>query len=226
MPKSKRSKIVSLTKTQKKPGRERKDTLFTQIRECVETYAHIFVFSIDNMRTTFFKDVREEWKTNSRFFLGKNKVIAKALGLTPEEAYRDNLHLLAQKLEGQVGILFTNADVEQVKSYFSTFRSNDYARSGFIATETVTIPAGPVTRGPDAEKFPHNMEPQLRALGMPTKLVVGVVTLDRDYTICEEGDTLTPEQAQLLKHFYNQMAVFHVDLLYHWTDGTFTELEQ
>jgi mRNA turnover protein 4 len=51
-------------------------------------------------------------------------------------------------------------------------------------------------RGEDP--FPHNMEPQLRQLGMPTQLVNGVVMLRSDHVICREGDVLTPEQAQLL----------------------------
>jgi hypothetical protein len=42
------------------------------------------------------------------------------------------------------------------------------------------------------------MEPQLRALAMPTCLKRGVVTLNEDYTICTQGQTLTPEQARLL----------------------------
>jgi len=45
------------------------------------------------------------------------------------------------------------------------------------------------------------MEPQLRALGLPTALKTGVVTCLFDYTVCKKGDTLSPEQAQLLVSF-------------------------
>lgn len=100
----------------------------------------------------------------------------------------------------------------------------DYARTGSIATQTVVIPAGPVTRGLDHETFPNNMETQLRSLGMPTSLKNGVVTLARDYEICTEGSALTAEAAQLLKHFYIQMAEFRVLLLCHWHGGVFEEL--
>jgi len=47
------------------------------------------------------------------------------------------------------------------------------------------------------------MEPQLRKLGLPTALKKGVVTCLFDYTVCKKGDTLTPEQAQLLVNIYN-----------------------
>lgn len=71
----------------------------------------------------------------------------------------------------------------------------DYARTGNIATEEVTIVAGPLTQ------FQHTMEPELRKLGMHTSLRKGVVTLDTDYTICKKGDKLKPEQARLLVSF-------------------------
>ena len=104
------------------------------------------------------------------------------------------------------------------------FEQLDYARSGTPATETIVIPAGPIMRASD-EPFPHNMEPQLRKLHMPTRLVCGVVTLDREYTICQEGDVLTPDQAQLLKLFYKAMANFKIDILCHWEEGVFVDLQ-
>lgn len=60
MPRSKRNKVVTLSKTQKKPGRENNEKLYSAIRESVDTYEHIFVFSVDNMRNTYLKDVRSE----------------------------------------------------------------------------------------------------------------------------------------------------------------------
>lgn len=72
------------------------------------------------------------------------------------------------------------------------YGEDDYARSGFVATETIELPAGPL---PD---FAHSIEPHLRQLGMPTALSKGVVTLLKDYTVCKEGQTLAPEPARIL----------------------------
>lgn len=44
------------------------------------------------------------------------------------------------------------------------------------------------------EVFAHSMEPQLRKLGLSTKLDRGVPTLLGEHTVCKEGDVLTPEQ--------------------------------
>jgi mRNA turnover protein 4 len=47
------------------------------------------------MRNTFLKEIRSEFK-DSRFFLGKNKVMAKALGTTVEDEYKENLRQVSK----------------------------------------------------------------------------------------------------------------------------------
>ena len=61
MPKSKRDKKVSLTKTAKK-GLELKQNLIEELRKCVDTYKYIFIFSVANMRNNKLKDIRNAWK--------------------------------------------------------------------------------------------------------------------------------------------------------------------
>lgn len=59
MPKSRRNKVVHLTNVVKK-NREHKEKLFENIREALGEYQHCFVFSVDNMRNTYLKTVRQE----------------------------------------------------------------------------------------------------------------------------------------------------------------------
>ena len=49
-----------------------------------------------------------------RFFFGKNRVMQLALGRTEEEEYRENLHKLTRHVQGQTGLLFTNATEKEV----------------------------------------------------------------------------------------------------------------
>lgn len=57
MPRSKRAKVVNLSKVEKK-GKELTLKTFANIQECIGKYPHLFVFSVDNMRNTYLKDVR------------------------------------------------------------------------------------------------------------------------------------------------------------------------
>ena len=49
-------------------------SVWLQIKECIDEYANIFLFSVQNMRNTKLKDVRSKWR-DSRFFFGRNKVM-------------------------------------------------------------------------------------------------------------------------------------------------------
>lgn len=190
-----------------------KQNLIEELRKCVDTYKYLFVLSVGNMRNQKLKDVRNAWK-HSRLFFGKNKVMAVALGRGPSDEYKDNLHQLCKCLKGEVGLLFTDRTQEEVKEWFDKFQEIDFARAGNKATFGVALDAGPL------EQFTHSMEPQLRQLGLPTALKKGVVTLLSDYEVCKERDTLTPEQARLLKLFGYQMAEFKVTLKAMWTAET------
>ncbi|XP_070615578.1 mRNA turnover protein 4 homolog [Erythrolamprus reginae] len=219
MPKSKRDKRVSLTKTTKK-GLEAKQNLIEELRKCVDTYKCLFVFSVANMRNNKLKDIRSAWK-HSRIFFGKNKVMIVALGHSRSDEYKDNLHEVSKHLRGEVGLLFTNRTKNEVIKWFSQFRETDFARAGNKAIFTVNLDMGPL------EQFSHSMEPQLRQLGLPTALKKGVVTLLSDYEVCKEGDLLTPEQARILKLFGYAMAEFNVTIRSMWDaeTGEFEQLE-
>ncbi|XP_061689479.1 mRNA turnover protein 4 homolog [Syngnathoides biaculeatus] len=212
MPKSKRDKKISLTKTAKK-GLESKQKLIEELRKCVDTYKYLFIFSVANMRNNKLKDIRTAWK-HSRFFFGKNKVMIVAIGRGETDEYRDNLCQVSKHLRGEVGVLFTNKTKEEVQEYFGHYSEMDYARSGNVAQMDVTLDEGPL------EQFPHSMEPQLRQLGLPTTLKKGVVTLLRDHTVCKRGDVLTPEQARILKLLGIEMAEFKVKIKCMWSSET------
>ncbi|KAL0077088.1 ribosomal protein L10-domain-containing protein [Phycomyces blakesleeanus] len=222
MPKSKRVSVVALTQTDKK-GREGKEKLIEEIQKSVDQYSYIWLFSVKDMRNTFLKEVRNDFKT-SRFFMGKNRVMAKALGTTPEEEYKPELSKLAEQLNKEVGLLFTNKTPEEVKNYFEEFRQPDYARSGVVASQTIVVDEGAVKRGVDP--MPHNMEPLLRSLGMPTLLRNGIVSLSAPYTICKVGDTLSTNQAHLLKLFYHQLAEFRIQPICCYHNGEITNVSE
>lgn len=61
MPRSKRNKVVSLTKTKGK-GRDLKSKLIESLRENVDEYENIFVVSFENLRASRFKDIRMDWR--------------------------------------------------------------------------------------------------------------------------------------------------------------------
>lgn len=76
MPKSKRQKVVHLTKVDKK-GKELSLKTFANVRECLDQYQYCFVFAVENMRNTYLKDVRNDLN-DSRYVLLISGLVADA----------------------------------------------------------------------------------------------------------------------------------------------------
>ncbi|BGP13233.1 hypothetical protein JCM10213_004996 [Rhodosporidiobolus nylandii] len=218
MPRSKRDRVVALTQTAKK-GKEAKGKLIEDVREQAEQFAYLWVFEVEHMRNNLLQEVRTAWK-GSRIFLGRNAVMRKGLGATPEDECRLGVHKVANMLEGNRGLLFTNETPEVVKDWFESFQKQDFARTGNKVDETFELPAGPILINDDPA--PHSLEPQFRKLGMSTSLLKGVPTLSTPHTVCKAGDTLNPNQVNLLKLFGKTFATFQIIPLLgvHLTDGS------
>ena len=114
-----------------------------------------------------------------------------ALGRSPEEEYRDDLCKLGEQLGGNCCLFFTNRPREEVMQFFNEYKSLDYARAGFKATETFVISKGELP-------FAHSLFEELKKLRLPVEMKNGVICLREDYSVCKVGKILTPEQCRLL----------------------------
>ncbi len=57
---------VTLSKTKKK-GKVQKESLVKSVRDCLDEYSSVYVFSFENMRNTKFKEFKEDLKSSSRY---------------------------------------------------------------------------------------------------------------------------------------------------------------
>lgn len=153
--------------------------------------------------------------------------MSRALGTSPSDAIAQGIDRLSPFLAGSVALLFTNRDPAAISAYFSTFTPVDFARAGAVAGSEFVIPPGVVyaTGGavPAEHDVPlgHTIEPELRRLGVPTRMVRGKVVLggsesgegSEGYTVCKEGDVLDSRQTRLLKLFDQCLSEFKVRVL-------------
>lgn len=183
--------------------------------------------------------------------MGKTKVMVHALGATAETEYAKGLSALTKYVSGEVGLLFTSRSEAEVKAFFAGFREVDFARAGNRAERGFRIPKGVELRtasgveGMEGEEdpIPVSMEPTLRKLGVPTRIVKGKVVLEESgadegemeeddgeggngYVVCRPGDILDSRQTTLLKIFGVRMAEFRIGLKAVWekASGTVREI--
>ncbi|KAI5860516.1 mRNA turnover protein 4 [Durotheca rogersii] len=229
MPKSKRSKVVHMTKVTKKT-REHKERLFDNIRDAIAQHQYCFVFAVDNMRNTYLKDLRQEL-SDSRFFFGKTKLMARALGRTAADSAADGTWALAAHVRGTVGLLVTSRAPGAVLAQLGAVRRADFARAGAVAPRGFALPPGALhaTGGevPAEHDVPvgHALEPELRRLGLPVRMARGRVELDAPadgagHVVCRAGDVLDARQTRLLKLFDVCLAEFRVRVVAYWTAAT------
>lgn len=226
MPRSKRNRTVPTSKV-KKNHKDLAKRLHSSIQTALDTYAYIYVFSVTNMRNNALKSIRSEL-SDSRIFMGKTKLMAHALGTTAETAHTEGVEKLAPFMSGEVGLLFTDRAPSEVEAFFAGRSERDYARAGTVADGDFVIPHGELTtrygvEGGQDDPLPMAIEPTLRKLGVPTRLVRGKVVLEEGgeegfgmesdgYVVCRDGDTLDSRQTTLLKIFGVRMAEFRVQL--------------
>ncbi|KAI4260629.1 MAG: hypothetical protein LQ352_000191 [Teloschistes flavicans] len=221
MPKSKRAKVVHLTKTQKK-GKELTLRLYANIQECVPQFPYIYVFSVENMRNNYLKNVRTDLAGDSRIFFGKTNVMARALGDSPSTEPFPSTSLLSPHLSGPCGLIFSHRDPPAMLAHFAAYHPLSYARAGTISTSTFTLLSGPLVydTGEESIPIPAQQEPMLRKLGVPTRMEKGRVMLDEPFEVCKEGEVLGSGQTTLLKIFGVAMAEFGVSVRAWWKSET------
>ena len=241
MPKSKRARVVHTSKTPKN-RKELVKRLYANVQAAADTYDYLWAFDVQNMRNTNLKEVRSQLN-DSRIFMGKTKVMVHALGATVETEHAPGLRLLSAHMSGEIGLLCTNKTPGEIRNYFATFTAWDYARAGTPASDAFIIPPGELrtsfgAEGGENDLIPISIEPTLRKLGVPTRIVKGRVVLDDSpgakqiqcedvdgYMVCRMNEPLDARQTALLKIFGVRMAEFRVTLKALWTkaDGTVTQ---
>lgn len=206
-----------MTKAEKQ-SREDKERLADEIRASLDKYQYVWILRVDNMRNTFLKTIRQDWK-GSKITFGKTKMMQKIFGRTVEEEYLPNLHEISKFIVGEVGLLFTDEEPKVVQEYFDSFVKVDYARAGTVSPIDFVLPAGIVySRGgqiPVEDDVPlaHSLESTVRQLGVPSSLKAGKVVISNEYQVVKAGQTLNSNQTRLLKLFGVACAEFKVTLV-------------
>merc|ERR1711862_1043762 len=225
------------TQTKTKNNKEHKARHMQEIRDAINTYSNLYVFSYENMRSTKFINVRKYFhndnnnkdsimndeddsmscSNSSRLFLGKNKLIQIALGRTIEDEHDINLHEVSSKyITGSIGLLCTSKSKSEIEHYFHSINEDDYARVGqYPISQNIII------TNQDIKKFQTTMVDLFRKLGLPVEVNNGILKLiggREEYVLVKAGKNvmLSVETCKLLHLFEIKVAKFRLTLLCRW----------
>jgi mRNA turnover protein 4 len=194
----------------KRKSSEHKERLVARVREALDRHPRALVLRHRNMRNANLKDVRQYVKSRGgQVFLGSTKVLAVALGKDAPSEYKPNISQLSHRLKGHVALLITDMHLHDVHELLRETTAPQFARVGETAPKSVSFSAGPLTWDGE-EHVPASLEPRLRNLGLPVRLNRGTLELTTDFTVCNENERLSKEQASILRQFGYTFAHFEM----------------
>ncbi|CCC66760.1 hypothetical protein NCAS_0A02020 [Naumovozyma castellii] len=169
--------------------REKKAEYFAKLREYLEEYRSIFIVGVDNVSSQQMHEVRKELRGRGVVLMGKNTMVRRAIRdfITDLPDYEKVLPFI----KGNVGFVFTNSSLQEIKEVIISNKVAAPARAGAIAPEDIWVRAVNTGMEPGKTSF-------FQALGVPTKIARGTIEIVSDVKVVDAGHKVGQSEASLL----------------------------
>lgn len=166
-----------------------KAAYFDKLKGLLDEYKTIFIVSVDNVSSQQMHEIRVSLRGQGVVLMGKNTMVRRALkGFISENPEYERL---LPFVRGNIGFIFTNSDLKEIRTKILSNRVAAPARAGAIAPADVFVPAGNTGMEPGKTSF-------FQALGVPTKIARGTIEITTDLKLVEAGGKVGASEAVLL----------------------------
>jgi len=169
----------------------KKEQYDAKLCQYMEEYDRAFVVHADNVGSRQFMDIRAGLRGNSAVLMGKNTMMKRSIRLFCERSGDEMWGNLLPQLVGNVGLVFTKGDLNDVREQINAFKVGAPARVGLVAPCDVMVPAGNTGLDPSQTNF-------FQALNIPTKINKGTVEITTDVQLIKIGEKVGASEATLL----------------------------
>jgi len=171
---------------------ERKAWYFEHMKELLSTYSKLFVVEIENVGSRQLQMTRIALRGTAEVLMGKNTMMRKCIREFVEENPDSPVGQLEMCCRGNVGFVFTNGDLGEIREALESNVRPAPARVGAIAPIDVVVPKGPTGCDPGQTAF-------FQTLQIQTKITRGQIEMTSDTHLIHEGEKVTASQAALLQ---------------------------
>ncbi|KAH6637929.1 ribosomal protein L10-domain-containing protein [Boeremia exigua] len=169
--------------------KETKAAYFEKLEVLLKEYKSIFIVTVDNVSSQQMHEIRQSLRGEGVVLMGKNTMVRRALkGLINDSPEYERL---LPHVKGNVGFVFTNGDLKDIRDKILANRVAAPARAGAVAPDDVFVPAGNTGMEPGKTSF-------FQALGVPTKIARGTIEITADLKLVEAGGKVGASEATLL----------------------------
>jgi len=170
----------------------RKAEYFTKMKELLTDYSKSFVVEIDNVGSKQIQQTRIALRGRAEMLMGKNTMMRKCIREYAEENPGTPIAQLENCCRGNVGFVFTNGDLGEVREVLESNVRPAPARVGAVAPIDVIVPKGPTGCDPGQTAF-------FQTLQIATKITKGQIEMTTDTHLITAGEKVTASQAALLQ---------------------------
>jgi len=171
---------------------ERKEEYFVKMKELLSSYSKLFVVEIDNVGSMQLQMTRKSLRGKAEILMGKNTMMRKVISDFVEENPGTPVEKLKEMCRGNVGFVFTNGDLGDIREILESNTRPAPARVGSTAPSTVVVPKGPTGCDPGQTAF-------FQTLQISTKITKGQIEITNDVNLISEGEKVTASMAVLLQ---------------------------
>lgn len=192
-------------------GRAKKEVYLAKLASLLNEYPTIFVVNVDNVGSNQMQQIRKNLRGKAVVLMGKNTMVRKVLrGLVAENpAYEKLMNVVV----GNVGFVFTNGDLKEVRAAILANRVRAPAKAGALAPLNVIVPAGNTGMEPGKTSF-------FQALGVPTKIARGTIEIVSDIQIITAGNRVGQSEAALLNMLNISPFTYGLSIMTVYDSGT------
>merc|ERR1712133_37766 len=166
-----------------------KANYFIKIEKLFDTYSRCFVVCADNVGSLQMQQIRMSLRGKAEVLMGKNTMMRKAIrGILDRHP---DLEKILPCIVGNIGFVFTNEDLVEVRDMILEKKVKAKASAGAIAPLDVKVPAQNTGLGPEKTSF-------FQALSIPTKISRGTIEIINDVPLIQVGDKVGMSEATLL----------------------------
>jgi large subunit ribosomal protein LP0 len=169
--------------------KERKENYINQFISYTETYKKVIIAEAANVGSAQLQSIRKSLRGKAIIVMGKNTMMKKALSQVISK--NKKLESLNPLLKGNIGLIFTNGDLKEVRDIVNSNKQDAPAKPGQVSNKVVMIPAQNTGMEPTKTSF-------FQALNIQTKISKGTVEIVNDAKILDIGSKVTQSEAALL----------------------------
>jgi len=169
----------------------RKEKFVEKLKAAINEYKNVLIVGVDNVGSNQMQKVRLALRGKAIVLMGKNTLIRKIMRDLIDGEKLTKLEALLPIVVGNMGFVFTNANLPEIRKIILENKVPAAAKSGSFAPSDVFIPPGPTGLDPGQTNF-------FQALNIGTKIVKGAIEITNEVHLIKKGEKVTMSHVAML----------------------------